>query len=54
MAEHANDPDAHEDAILPEYIPLPVGLDEHVAIFVPGKSGKSAQVPGSEDESKGK
>jgi hypothetical protein len=54
MAEHANDPDANEDAVLPEYVPLPVGPDEHLAIFVPKKSRRSAQVPGSEDESNGK
>ena len=48
MAEHANDPDANEEAILPAYVPLPEGPDDHLAIIVP------AQVPGSEDESNGK
>jgi hypothetical protein len=35
MAEHADDADANEDVKLPEYVPLPVGPNEHLAIIVP-------------------
>jgi hypothetical protein len=38
LAEHANDPDANEEAILPEMVPLPVGSDDHVAIIVPKRT----------------